>query len=61
MLGISLGVYLSCSLVIVSELIWSKILETFLILSAILLPMKSPVARAVFRVTLRDRNGNIAF
>ena len=43
----SLDISLSCSLT-VSELFCSELLETFLILSAISLPIKSPVAFAVF-------------
>ena len=44
----SLGISLSCSFVTVSELFCGKLLETFEILSAILLSIKSPVASAVF-------------
>ena len=45
---LSLEISLSCSFVTVSELFCSKIFETFVILSAILLQIKSPVASAVF-------------
>ena len=53
----SLGIYLSipiffASFVTVSELFFSKILEGFLILSAIFLPIKSSVAFAVFWIAL---------
>ena len=37
---LSLGISLSCSFVIVSELFWSELLETFVILSATSLPTK---------------------
>ena len=47
-----LGISLSCSFVIVSELFRGKFFETFIILSAVLLPIKSPVASAVFQITL---------
>ena len=45
---LSLGISLSCSIVIVSNLFCSELLETFAILLAILLPIKSLVASAVF-------------
>ena len=48
---LSIGISLSCSFVIVSELFCSELLETFVILSTILLPIKSPVASAVFWIT----------
>ena len=43
---LSLGISWSCSFVIVSELFCCKALDIFVILSAILLPIKSPVASA---------------
>ena len=49
---LSSGIYLSCSLVIVSELFCAELLETFGILLAILLLIKSLVASAVFLITL---------
>ena len=49
---LSLGISLSCSFVIISELFCSILLETFLFLSAMLLPIRSPVASAVFLITL---------
>ena len=48
---LSLGVYLSCSFVIVSELFCGKMFDILLILLSILLPIKPPVASAVFRIT----------
>ena len=45
---LSFGISLSCSFVIVSELFCNERLGTFVILLAILLPIKSPVASAVF-------------
>ena len=45
---LSLGISLSCSFVTVSELFCCEFCETFVILSAILLPIRSPVASAVF-------------
>ena len=51
---LSLGISLSCSFVIVSELFCSELLETFVILLTILLPIKSPVASAVFWITLLE-------
>ena len=48
---LSLGIFLSCSFVTVSELSCCELSETFVILLAILLPIKSPVASAVFRIT----------
>ena len=47
-ISLSLGIFLSYSIVTVSELFLGEILEAFLILLAILLPLKSPVASAVF-------------
>ena len=44
----SLDVSLSCSFVIVSELFFEELLETFLFLSAMLLPIKSPVLLLFF-------------
>ena len=51
---LSLAISISCSFAIVSELICGKVFEIFVILSAILLPVKSPVAPAVtlFEVVL---------
>ena len=46
MLGISLGIFLSSSFVTVSKLFCCKIFETFVILLAILLPIKSSVTPA---------------
>ena len=48
---IYLGISLSCSFVIVSELFCGELLQTFVILLAILLPIKSTVA-SEFRITL---------
>ena len=45
---LSLGISLSYSFVIVSELLCGELLETFVILLVILLSMKSPVSSAVF-------------
>ena len=45
---LSLGISLSCSFVTVSELFCCEFCETFVILSAILLPIRLPVASAVF-------------
>ena len=45
---LSLDISLLCSFLTVSKLFFSDVLETFMILSAILLPVKSPVASAVF-------------
>ena len=51
--GISLSVSIfSVSFVTVSKLFCDEVLETFVILSAILLPIKSPVASAVFGIAL---------
>ena len=54
---LSLGISISnsvffVSLSAVSELLCDEVLETFVILSAILLPIKSPVAPAVFWIAL---------
>ena len=49
---LSLGISLSCSFVTFSELFCGKPLETFVILLAILLVIKSLVASAVFWKTL---------
>ena len=51
-LCLSSGIYLSCSLVTASELFCAELLETFGILLAILLLIKSLVASAVFLITL---------
>ena len=51
-ISLSLGICLSCSIVTVSELFLGEILEAFLILLAILLPLKSPVASAVFWISI---------
>ena len=48
----SLGISLSCSFVIVTELFCGELLEIFVFLLAILLSIKSPVASAVFWMTL---------
>ena len=45
---LSLGISLSCSFVTVSEIFCCEFFETFVILLAILFPIKSPVASAVF-------------
>ena len=45
---LSLDTSLSCSFVIVSELLWGELLQIFVILSATLLSIKFPVASAVF-------------
>ena len=45
---LSLGI----PLIVVSELFYCEVFETFVILLAILLPIKSPVASAVFWITL---------
>ena len=50
-----LGISLSCSFVTVSQLFLGKILETFVILSAILLPVISPAASTVFWIALFER------
>ena len=47
---LSLGISLSCSFLVVSELLCFDILQTFVILSTTLLQTKSPVASAGFRV-----------
>ena len=47
-LYLSSGIYLSCSSVIVSELFFGELPDNFVIILAILLPIKSPVASAVF-------------
>ena len=49
---LSLGISLSCSFVIVSELFCCEFYEISLNLLAILLLMKSPVASAVFWIIL---------
>ena len=48
---LSLGVSLSCSFVIVSEL-FCEVFETYTILPVILLPIKLPVASVVFVTAL---------
>ena len=45
---ISIGISFSCSFVIVSELFGGEILESFVILLAILLPVKSPAGCVFF-------------
>ena len=45
---LSSGMFLSSSSVVTSELFCDETFEAFVILSAILLPIKSPVASAVF-------------
>ena len=47
-----LGISLSCSFVTVSELYYCEFFKTFVILSGILLPIKSSVDSAVFRIAL---------
>ena len=49
-LYVSLGIYLSCSFVTLSELFCCKGSETFVILSGILLPMKSPSLLLLFEL-----------
>ena len=49
---LSLGISLSYSFVIVSELFCGELLETFVVLVAILLPIISPVVSAAFWITL---------
>ena len=49
---LSLSISLSFSFVIVSESFCGELLKTFVILLGILLPIKSPVASAVFWITL---------
>ena len=54
---LSLVISLSClifpfSFIIIFELFYGDIFETFIILSAIFLPIKSPVASAVFWIAL---------
>ena len=49
---LSLDISLSCSFVILSELFRGEFSETFVVLWAILLPVKSPVASVVFLITL---------
>ena len=51
-INLSLDISLSSSFVIVSELFCCEGFENFVILSLILLPIKSPVAFAVFWITL---------
>ena len=48
---LSLGISLSCSVIIISGLFCGEILQAFVILLAILLPIKSPVNSAVFWIT----------
>ena len=49
---LSLGIYLLYSFATVSELFWCEVFETFEIISTILLPIKSPVASAIFGIAL---------
>ena len=49
---LSLDISLSCPFVTVSELFCCDVSENFVFLSVILLPIKSPVASAVFRIAL---------
>ena len=51
---LSLGISLLCSFVAVSELFFSKIFETFVILSVLFLPIKSPVASILFWIVLLE-------
>ena len=44
--------FLSLSSLVVTELFYSEVFEIFVILSAILFPIKSPVASAVFLIAL---------
>ena len=47
-INLSLGIYLSCPFVTVSELFYGKVFETLVTLLALLLPVKSPAASAIF-------------
>ena len=49
---ISLGISLSCSFVTISELFCFEFFENFVTLFALLLPIKSPIAAAHFRIAL---------
>ena len=49
-----LGISLSCSFLNVSELFFGECFETFVVLSEILLPIKSSVASAVFLIPLSE-------
>ena len=49
---LSFGISLSNLSVIASELFWGEFFEAFVILPALLLPIKSPVASAVFWIAL---------
>ena len=49
---LSLGISLSCSFVIVFQLFCGKVFQTFIIISAILFPVKSTVVFSVFWVIL---------
>ena len=51
-ISFALGIFLSCSIVMVSELFYWEFLETIVIFLAILLPRKSPVVSAVFWIIL---------
>ena len=46
----SLGISVSCSFIVLSKLFCSKLIETFVILLAILLPTKLPVVSAFFEL-----------
>ena len=48
----SLAISLTCSFVTVSELFCSEVFKIFIILPAILIPIKSPVTSAVFLISL---------
>ena len=60
-LDISWSISLSCSFVTVPELFRRKLLETLVVLSAISLSIKSPVAFAVFWIALFEAiwNGSV--
>ena len=47
---LSLSISLSCSSITVSELFCCEVFEIYVILSAILLPVQSPVAFALFLI-----------
>ena len=59
---LSLDTSSSCSLVIVSEVFCGELLQTFIILLAILLPIISPVASTIFRITFFEEvlNSSVA-
>ena len=51
-INLSFGIFLSCLFITVSELVCWEFFDTFVILSAILLPIKSPVASSVCGIAL---------